>query len=159
MTTFKQFIANEHATGTYVNAKLSSVDKDALYKWVNENGISNPLDKSEYHVTIVYSKAPCPDAEDYPFKFPIVGNITGWKIFDANIGRCLVATIQSEQLDTINSNLINHYGATSDFPTYIPHITVSYDYEGELPTDYPAWQVVFDAVQVKGLDPNWKPSK
>lgn len=59
MMSFKQFIAEEqddHSNGTYINVKPTDVDKDNLYNWVVLNKISNPLDKHEYHVTVIYSK-------------------------------------------------------------------------------------------------------
>jgi hypothetical protein len=162
MMSFKQFIAEEqddHSNGTYINVKPTDVDKDNLYNWVVLNKISNPLDKHEYHVTVIYSKTPCPDAKEYDFNLPIHGDIVGWKIFDAPIGRCLVAHVHSDQLQKINADLKRDYGATSDYPDYIAHITVSYDYVGELPTDYPAMSITFNEVQVKGLDPTWRPKK
>lgn len=160
MASFKEFISeDEHKDGTYVNVKLNELDKDKLYDWVLSHDISNPLDKDEYHVTVIYSRAPCPEAENYNYELPITGHITGWKIFDAPIGRCLVAHVDSSKLQTINTELKRDYGATSDFPDYIPHITVSYDYKGELPTEFPDMLVTFDKVQVKGLDPTWRPKK
>lgn len=150
---------DKHKDGTYVSMKPSTSVADQLYDWVSNNGINDPLDKGEYHVTVIYSRAPCPGADNYDFKMPIEGTITGWKIFDAPIGRCLVAHVQSEQLQTINSDLKVNYGATSDYPEYIPHITVSYNYKGELPQNYPAMKITFDTVEVKGLDPTWRPTK
>jgi hypothetical protein len=161
MMSFKQFNeeVNEHRDGTYVSATLCDEDKETLYNWVTSNGISDPLNKDEYHVTVIYSRTPCPEAANYDYNTPITGNITGWKIFEAGIGRCLVAHIESEQLQTINADLQRNYGATSDFPEYIPHITVSYSYEGTIPDNYPAIKVKFDKVISKGLDVNWRPTK
>lgn len=150
---------DEHKNGTYINVKPTEEAKDTIFDWVSNNGINDPLDKNEYHVTVIYSKTPCPGAVNYDFNLPIEGTISGWKIFDAGIGRCLVASIQSEQLQTINADLKANYGATSDFPEYIPHITVSYNYLGEIPQNYPAMRVTFNQVEVKGLDPTWRPKK
>ena len=160
MMNFKTFIIeSDHSKGTYVNVKLSDSDKNRLYDWVTKNGITNPLDKDEYHVTVIYSLTPCPDAAKYDFNLPITGRICGWKIFDAPIGRCLVAHVESEDLQRINADLKANYGATSTFPEYIPHITVSYNFEGEIPQNYPAQLIVFSQVEVKGLNPDWKPKK
>lgn len=158
---FKEFVVeqDEHSKGTYVNVKISDLDKNKLYDWVVGRGINEPLDKNEYHTTVIYSRTPCPDAANYEYGIPITGNITGWKIFDAGIGRCLVAFVQSEQLQKINADLQRDYGATSDFPEYLPHITVSYSYIGEIPDDYPAMRITYDQVEVKGLNPDWRPTK
>jgi hypothetical protein len=149
----------DHSHGTYVNVKPSEADKNKLYDWVVENGISKPMDKDDYHTTVIYSKTPCPDVDEYDFDLPITGSICGWKIFESTLGRCLVAQVQSEELQVINADLKRDYGATSDFPEYIPHITISWGYEGSIPDNYPAMKITYDKVEVKGLDPNWTPKK
>lgn len=158
MIKFTKFLAeNNHDSGTYVNVKPTEDDKNKLYDWVISNGIKPPMDKDDYHTTIIYSKTPCPDVKGYDFNLPVTGTICGWKIFGSDLGKCLVAVIQSSDLQKINADLKRDYGATSDFPEYIPHITVSWKFEGSLPDDYPAMNVTFDKVEVKGIDPNWKP--
>lgn len=154
---FEEFI--EHKDGTYINVKPTKDNKKELYNWVVDNEIGNPLNRDEYHVTVIYSRNPCPNAKYYDFNLPIEGKICGWEIFDANIGRCLVARIESKQLNDINNDLMTKYGATSDFDSYKPHITVSYDYKGDKPKDIPNINFSFDMVEVKGLDTNWRPKK
>jgi hypothetical protein len=160
MKTFKEFLMEDlHAAGTYVNVKVSAEDQDKLYSWCEEHGIGPLMDKEDYHATVVYSPTPCPDAKHYDFNLPATANIVGWKAFDSQLGRCLVAQLQSEDLDKFNADMKNIYGATSNFPSYIPHITVSWGYEGALPENYPAFKITFDKAEVKGIDPNWKPKK
>lgn len=155
---FNAFITEEeHKDGTYVNVKVCSEDKTKLYDWCEEHGIGPPMDKDDYHATIIYSPTPCPDAKNYNFNLPVHANIVGWKAFDSQLGRCLVAQLQSEELNKLNSDMKTMYGATSSFPEYIAHITVSWGYVGELPQDYPAFQIAFDKAQVKAIDKNWKP--
>jgi hypothetical protein len=157
MRSFMEFINEDHKDGTYVNVKLSSSDKDKLYSWCEEKGITPLMDKDSYHATVVYSPTPCPDAKNYNFDLPAIANIVGWKIFQSDLGKCLVAQLFSEDLNQFNSDMKNIYGATSKFPEYIPHITVSWKYEGNIPDDYPAFSVSFDRAEVKAIDPNWKP--
>lgn len=158
MKTFKEFLLEDnHKDGTYVNVKVCDADKEKLYSWCNEHGITPLMDKEDYHATIVYSPTPCPDAKNYDFKLPAKANIVGWQAFESDLGRCLVAKLQSEDLTKFNSDMKNIYGATSNFPTYIAHVTVSWGYEGSLPDNYPAFQISFDKAEVKGIDKNWKP--
>lgn len=158
MMSFREFLSEEiHPAGTYVNVKVSDSDKTKLYDWCQENGIGPLMDKEDYHATVVYSPTPCPDAIEYDFNLPAEANIVGWKAFDSQLGRCLVAQLQSQDLTKYNMDMKNIYGATSNFPEYIPHITVSWGYEGELPQNYPAFKITFDKAEVKAIDPNWKP--
>ena len=160
MISFREFLMeSEHPAGTYVNVKVSDADKTRLYDWCEANGIGPLMDKEDYHATIVYSPTPCPDAKNYDFNLPAVGSIVGWKAFDSQLGRCLVAQIQSEDLTRMNADMKNIYGATSNFPEYIAHITVSWGYEGAIPENYPAFKIKFDRSEVKAIDPNWKPKK
>jgi hypothetical protein len=156
---FKDFMTEEqdHKDGTYVNVKLADIDKGRLYRWCQDNGIHPLMDKEEYHATIVYSPTPCPDAKNYDFNLPASAQIVGWKIFNSDLGKCLVAQLFSEDLNKINSDMKNIYGATSNFPEYIPHITVSWKYEGDLPDNYPAFKVMFNRAEVKAIDKDWKP--
>lgn len=159
MMSFKQFISeDDHKNGTYVSVEPTVADADRLYAFVAPLGINNLLDKSEYHATVIYSKAPCPGVKHYNYNLPVTGIISGWKIFEAGIGRCLVATIESAGLQRINEDLKRDYGATSSFPTYIPHLTVSYDHIGDAPTKFPSLTVTFDTLKIKGINPEWKPN-
>lgn len=148
-----------HEKGTYIKADPIQANRDQLFSWTQENGITNAVDSSEYHTTIIYSKNPCPEAKEYDFKLPMHATVSGFKIFDAPLGRCLVAALESEDLKTVNSDIMQRYGATSDYPEYIPHITLSYNYDGDLPTNPPKINVWFNKVEVKGLDPTWAPKK
>lgn len=149
-----------HSHGTYVSVTPIQADVDKLYDWVtnNTNVVSNP--KSSYHVTVIYSRTPCPNVKAYDFNLPITGNITGWKKLGKTADdHFLVLTLESEELDKINADLMRDYGATSDFPTYVPHISISYHHPGALPLDYPAMKITFDSVSIEPLKEGWRPAK
>lgn len=150
----------KHSAGTYVSVKPIQADVDKLYDWIGQNTdiTSNP--KDSYHVTVIYSRTPCPDVEKYDFNLPITANITGWKKLGKTADdHFLVLTLESEDLNRINSDLMRDYGATSDFPTYIPHISVSYHHPSEIPQNYPSMKITFDSVSVEPLKEGWRPEK
>lgn len=147
---------NKHINGTYVSAKVSRASSKAIYDWVKSNSIPNAADPKQYHTTITYSRKGIPDVEQHAFDVPIAGQITGWKIFPTQNGsNCLVAVVQSLDLEDYHHTIQNEYGATYDYPDYIPHITVSYDYNGSIPKTVPDAKVVYDKVVVEPLDPEY----
>jgi len=149
-----------HPNGTYVSVKLRDLDESALYDWIHNNTdiVSNP--QSSYHTTVIYSTTPCPDVKSYDFNLPIEATITGWKKLGKTADdHFLVLTLESEQLRKINGDLMRDYGASSDFPTYVPHISISYHYPYALPENYPAMKVTFNSVQIEPLKEGWRPAK
>lgn len=157
----KATIPDEHAHGTKVFVYPSKEDAARLYDFVkNTLKIDKPVKASQYHCTVIYSSASCGLAERHPIKVPMTGNIYGWRIFESPTlqSKCLVALLSSNEIRTLNRELIDSYGATSNFPTFIPHITVAWGYEGEVPKDVPKGLINFDAYKVAGIDPNWTPA-
>lgn len=148
-----------HEKGTYISATPIKANREALHDWTIKTGITNPVHPDEYHTTIIYSRVSCKEAEAHDFKLPMHATISGFKVFDSKLGKCLVAALDSEDLQSVNSDITEKYGAVSDFPSYIPHITLSYGFEGELPTNPPKMDIWFTEVKVRGIDPDWKPSK
>ena len=149
----------QHADGTYVSAQLDKASTDDLFAWVKENKIPNPYDPNEYHVTIVYSRKGIPEVENYKFDLPIKCEISSFEIFTTQSNtQCLVAKLSSECLTSIHNDIRKKYGATHDFPSYKPHVTLSYDYgSDEVPKDLPKIPLTFDKVAVKPLNLDYKP--
>lgn len=155
---------NKHPDGTYVSVQLSDESTNQLYKWVKSNNINNPIDPklpdNEYHVTIVYSPKGIPEAEGEDIGLPLKAKITGWEIFDAKDGsKCLVGKIDNKSIVDAHKMFREKYGATYTHPSYIPHLTVSYDYgNGPKPKAIPDFELTFDKREFKALDPTYKPS-
>jgi len=150
-----------HLYGTYMSVTLSKASQDALDKWVTENKISGACDPSQYHTTLIYSRKGVPEAKDYKIDLPIKAKIDKWTIFktqtDAN---ALVAIMASPEIEQHHKNLRSQYGATHDFPTYHPHVTVSYDYDSDdVPSEVPDLELEYDSKEFKALDPTFIPPK
>lgn len=146
-------VKNTHPHGTYVAAQMGKSSIKQLDKWCTDNNIVNPCDPNQYHTTIIYSKKGVPDVKHFDFKLPITANVSEFKIFDADHGRCLVAVVDSAQLDDYHKRICTEYGATHGYPDYHAHVTLSYDYTPkEVPTVLPTMALVFDHIKIEKLD-------
>lgn len=146
-----------HQYGTYICANVDHRTTKQLADWVKANNIPNPLDPKEYHATIIYSRVGVPGAEDYPLELPITAKVAEWKVFPSQSGaKCLVLALKSVDLDHHHSMIRKLYGATHDYPSYEPHVTVSYDYGSSTPPSaIPDFDIVFDDVKIEPLNETW----
>lgn len=159
--TFKDFLteSDEHKNGTYVSVHLSPESSDSLFTWVKEHDIENPTPKKEYHCTIVYSRVGIPTAKKETLDLPFTAIVSKWEIFPTQTGaKCLVARLDCPKMKEAFKMYHSKYAATYDYDEYKPHVTVSYDYKGELPDSLPHLNLVFDKLEFKPLDPDWKAS-
>lgn len=170
MMGFKQMMAfledvktkNNHPNGTYVAAKLTKASQSALDYFVTEAGITNAADPKQYHSTVIYSRKGVPDVKNYKFKLPFKAHIKEWKLFDTQFGKsgkCLVAIMDSPELEKAHRDIRQQYGALHGFPDYHPHVTVSYDYDGPLPKVIPGVALTYGSIEIKPLDPEFVPPK
>lgn len=158
---FEQYRAKKaHEHGTYISAVVSTASAKQLFQWVEDNGINNPTEPAEYHATITYSRKGIPKVVNgFKYDLPIEGKIVGWKLFPTQAGgQCLVADIASKDLTNYHEDIKSKFGATHDYPSYHPHVTVSYDYTGkDVPKTFPDLTLTFDKIEAKALDPEFKP--
>jgi len=122
------------SNGTFAGARLADVTVQGLQRFQRENDIQNPIPPEKFHVTILYSRKPCPEYEPagkYPA--PIAADFLAWDLFpsqkdkDGNHSNCLVMKINSPELRARHRYLMDKHGATFDFDEYIPHLTLSYN--------------------------------
>jgi hypothetical protein len=156
----KSHVDNEHLNGTKVFVYPSKADCQKLFDFVKESGIKGDLVKaSQYHCTVIYSDYACPGVEQKDIELPMTGGIFAWEVFDSpQFGKCLVGLINSSSIRALNREIIETFGARSRFPTFMPHITIAWGFEGEVPKTVPRFSLEFDAYKVAGIDPHWTPS-
>lgn len=164
MKSFKYFLEQKvsHPDGTYIAVQLSNSSQKLLDNYVTGMNIPNAADPNQYHSTVIYSRKGIPDAVNYKFKLPLKAKIKEWKLFDTKFGqsgKCLVAIMDSPELENAHKEIRNKYGATHDYPDYHPHITISYDYPNTLPTEVPDIELEYDSVEFKPLNPTFVPNK
>lgn len=156
----KKKIDNEHLNGTKVFAYPSKEDSKLLYDFIVGAGVKGDLVKpTQYHCTVIYSDYACPGVETKSIDLPFTGGIFAWEVFDSpQFGKCLVGLLNSKDLRGLNREIIETFGARSRFPTFVPHITVAWGFEGEIPSSVPRFSLEFDAYKVAGIDPHWTPA-
>jgi 2'-5' RNA ligase len=152
----------KHKDGTYVSMDLSQGCKDILDHFVEMNlGLTERVDKSTYHITLIYSRTPVPSAEQYQGH----GNdqparVTGYEVFPTkNDGKCLVLRLEYPFAVLLNKQLTAQ-GATSDYADYKPHMTIAYNITQEVDPHtlpLPEFNLYFDSVKVEPLDPVFVP--
>ncbi len=151
-----------HKDGTYVSMDMSNGCKDILDHFVEMNlGLSERVDKSTYHITIIYSRTPVPSAENYAGSTTdIEATVSGYEVFPTkNDGKCLVMRLDFPYANMLNKQLTAE-GATSDYDSYKPHMTIAYDIKQEIDPHtlpIPQFKLHFEAVKVAPLDPEFTP--
>lgn len=115
----------ESAVGTYVAANFSEDSVKALTKLQEEIGVPNPVSPEDFHTTIVYSRIPI---EWETMDHDVPAKVVGYRVFETGEDhtKCLVLEIDCPSL-TERFEESMEKGASFDFPSYIPHITLSYD--------------------------------
>lgn len=153
----------KHKDGTYVSMDLSQGCKDILDHFVEMNlGLTERVDKSTYHITIIYSRTPVPSAEQYAgYSNDQPAKVVGYEVFPTKSdGKCLVMRLQYPFAELLNKQLTAQ-GATSDYDHYKAHMTIAYDMEQEVDPatlPIPEFNLYFDAVKVAPLDPLFVPA-
>lgn len=151
-----------HKDGTYVSMDLSNDCRALLDNFVEMNlGLTERVDPSTYHITIIYSRTPVPSAEK------LIGVTTqdeataiGYEVFPTkNDGKCLVMRLQFPFAELTNAKLTDE-GATSDYDHYKAHLTLAYDMTQEVDPKtlpLPQFKLKFDSIKVAPLDPLFTP--
>jgi hypothetical protein len=118
--------------GTYVGLRVLQPANDRLYQHCLDNGIE--VKKSMFdrrlHVTVLYSRKHCPnirpdrDITHYNARF------SSYDVFTGQNGKyALVMKLSAPGVTARHLKLMAEHGATYDYPEYLPHITLSYDYD------------------------------
>ena len=120
MKTYLQFIT-ESSSGLYTFRRLNQQSSEFLYEWMKENRVPNPNSMSELHCTVICSDVEIPGYTVDPAL--VMLNPATYKI--AIMNEALVVQFKSDPLVEQWQKAMN-LGGKSKFPTFIPHITLSY---------------------------------
>jgi len=168
----------DDATGKYERVEKSSgakplymkrkvLNAEKIIKWAKSQGIPTTLDADDMHVTVIYSKDPFSTEytnmalmqDEAPMHY---GNhvVRGGKRSVERLGEngeALVLKIECPRLAA------DHYGfrsmgASSDWPDYKPHITLSWQAEGVKESDIEPFDgdIVLSDIFTSLLDEDWK---
>ena len=152
----------KHKDGTYVSMDLAEDCKELMDHFVEMNlGLTERVDKSTYHITIIYSRTPVPSAENYAGAIAgAPAKVSGYEVFPTkNDGKCLVMRLDFPYANLINKQLTAE-GATSDYDSYKPHMTIAYDIKQDIDPEtlpIPEFPLYFEGIKVEPLDPVFVP--
>lgn len=148
-----------HVKGpTYVCVKLDGPSEDAVWKLMQEIGLrpSDRVPVKDLHATITYSSAPIENPTDVVSRaMPVSGVGDQFHVFETrDEKRCLVLKLTSLDLRALHVLIKKKFGASHDFPTFEPHVTLCYDMpEGfKVPETKPELHLNFDQFEVKPLE-------
>lgn len=154
---------SKHKDGTYVSMDLTHESMELLDNFVEMNlGLTERVNPSTYHITVIYSRTPVPSAEQYiGYGGDQPAKVIGYEVFPTkDSGKCLVMRLHCPFAEHLNAQLTKE-GATSDYDSYKPHLTIAYNTTQEIDPNtlpVPQFELKFDKVKVAPLDPQFTPS-
>ena len=123
----------EQDPGTFAGVRFSKPSQDNIKKFCEQNDIPNGLPREKMHVTLLYSKKPCPNYEPDQSPYPMSALIDDFEVWTSEHiegkPKCLVAKLKCKELEDRHHALMDEHEATFDYPEYKPHMTFSYDIE------------------------------
>lgn len=98
-----------------------------LQQVIKDHNIPSPHSAEKMHCTLIYSRTPTPIPQCQTHRI-YKANLSKFDVFNTQDGkRCLVAKLSSPDLIARHNELMIELDASYDHPTYLPHITLSYD--------------------------------
>lgn len=128
-------LLEEQTKGTYAAVTFSADTVRRLVKFCKDNDIPNPLRPEKFHTTLLYSRKHLPDFEPLgKLDPPWIGTPAKFEIWDGQPikdggepTKCLVLRFDCDKIVSRHNKMMKTHGATYDFDTYNPHITLSYN--------------------------------
>lgn len=123
---------NDLKPGTYAAVRVLEPSNSAINKFIKHHKIPTSVSPKERrkHVTLLYSRTYLPDFRPDP-TLTHLARFMSYEMFDTKPGqpdstKCLVMKLSAPTLQARFAQLMSEHPATYDFPTYQPHITLSY---------------------------------
>ena len=112
------------ANGTYVGIRLDEESAATLVALQNTLRLKNPLNSDDFHATVLFSRTV---VDVIPTDKVHTGVVKYIDVFEQQNGKyAVVAKLDCPTLEERHYDL-RSIGGTHDFPTYQPHVTLSYD--------------------------------
>lgn len=121
--------------GSYFGVKPTKETIAAMKEFMGDHRVPNPLDDDKLHATVVYSRAFCGAQPLGKLNPKWKGKFRAFDLFPTSAkvnesekpNSCLVLKFDCPEIHDRHHFLRKHHGATHDFPTFDPHMTLSYD--------------------------------
>lgn len=138
------------------------MNAEALHKWASDQGFDTALHPDDMHVTVVFSK------DAFSSELTSVAesddNIASWGQIIVRGGKRSVEPLGDKGavvLKIENSELVREHlsfrdrGASWDFPTYMPHITITYSGMPAGDIEPFGGDIILGAMRVKPMNAEW----
>lgn len=126
MKTFREFLWEQLYSGVYMALKVQSPE---LVKYQKEH-LSDYDIEEDLHCTLVYSdKQFVGDVQVKEYSLSV--EPIGFNLFGPN-NDVLVLELNDETLINRNKELVEKYGFVSDYDEYKPHITLAFEFTGDI---------------------------
>jgi len=150
-------------TGTYVEFPVTNSTQVLLNKWLGSLDIPVETVAHHFHVTTVYSRIPIdytPITQANPITiFPPELSLM-FLSGNNDLGLCLCLGIHNQVFIRSHKRAMQ-LGAIWDYPSFIPHLTLTYNTKLEdliaKPITLPQFHLTFESESVMPLDESWKP--
>ena len=118
--------------GTYISLSVEHKSIFYILYQLKDKGFINLVDIFQTHVTLINSLDENPDIQVR--KFSSIANPIKFSIFTNKYNELnLILLLDSTELLAENSFYKEKYNLIEDHPSYLPHITLSYDLERSIP--------------------------
>lgn len=116
--------------GTYAKLVPCSKTTRRIHAIANKINVENLISRRAMHTTVIYSRVKCkPSIPHDVVELPIVANGSHFDLFDnPDRTKSLVLVLESKDIHSLHKKLIKEHNATHDYPSFQPHITLSYDF-------------------------------
>lgn len=122
---------SDHTNGTYISLYPSDKSLSKIDRLIKRLNIADPVPSNKLHTTLVFSRNPMPLAQSHKLKRSITAKVDEFDIWPDADKTCLVLKLDAREIDSLHEFYKEHYNATHDYPSYDPHITISYNYQNE----------------------------
>ena len=138
--------------GSYAAVKFDADTIKALAEYQAHNNIPAPLDKDEFHATVMFSTKYCPAFEALGEGLDWSGEFTDFDIFPSDEDNALVLKFSCPELEQRFADIMQTHDASWDYDDYLPHVTLSYNVQDLDHTALPAYTGPIIIVSEYGTD-------
>ena len=149
--------------GTFAKLLPSKETSQKIASMIYLLNIENGVSERDLHITVVYSREECERISTLAVGLPIRADGMGFGFYKNIDGtHCLVLHIHSNDIHNLHMDC-RLEGATHDYNTFTPHITLSYDWDMRRPMLGNNWLEYFENMSfnqfvIEPLAIDWSPT-
>jgi len=137
----------------YVALRVMPGSAKALQTWMADQGVQNPVPPDELHITTVYSRTPVPlyQLADRPEEMAEQLRPDSYELGILGEEGALVMFVESRSAMASHEYAAS-LGASWDYPSYRPHVTLSYAPGTSIPAEPPPFAIEVGAEYARALN-------